>query len=400
MATSWPQEAAWPTDLREHATYLSRYLRDALQSIDREKDQPVPPKLAKVMIMGSLSLVLKLQNTPDLHHVHDALSMARTEATATATSTTESLQSIKVELKHTMKTVQQAVQETKEAKNAAKEAVEANKTLIGLVRDLKSTNHGNHSMVPPTYAAMAARHTVTSNTHNMQSYKATPAQTMREIIVNIRNPHTVTNIRTMRPRNLKAHVDRAIEQSGNEHINSIRVASANQLKSGDLSIKTTTTAETEVLRQFAEDWEGRLGSNAAVRIPTYGVLAHGIRTSSINMDYFEQKRDEILQDNKPFIPNATIKYIGWLTKTSATKSASSIIIEFTRADDANKIIDEGLIWQGEVFQCERYDRECRVKQCYQCHKHCHLGTQCKATTICGYCAQERASRECLIKSDK
>jgi hypothetical protein len=187
---------------------------------------------------------------------------------------------------------------------------------------------------------------------------------MREIMVNIRNPLTIANLRATNPRNLKAHVDRAIEQSGNEHIAGIKVASSNQLKSGDLSIKTTTTAECEALREFAENWEHRLGSNAVVRIPTYGVLAHGIRTSSINMDNFEQTRDDILQDNRPFIPNATIKYIGWLTKTSVTKSASSIIIEFTRAQDANKIIDEGLIWQGEVFQCERYDRECRLKQCY------------------------------------
>jgi len=64
---------AWPTDLPEPATYLSRYLRDALQSIDREKDRSVRSQLAKVMIMGSLSLVLKLQNTPNLHHVHELL---------------------------------------------------------------------------------------------------------------------------------------------------------------------------------------------------------------------------------------------------------------------------------------------------------------------------------------
>ena len=129
-------------------------------------------------------------------------------------------------------------------------------------------------------------------------------------MVNIRNPLTIGNLRAMNPRNLKAHVDRTIEQSGNEHIASIKVASSNQLKSGDLSIKTTTTAECEALREFAEDWKYRLGSNAVVRIPTYGVLAHGIRTSSINMDNFEQTRDEILQDNRLFIPNATIKYIG------------------------------------------------------------------------------------------
>ncbi|OAL50489.1 hypothetical protein IQ07DRAFT_428269 [Pyrenochaeta sp. DS3sAY3a] len=27
-------------------------------------------------------------------------------------------------------------------------------------------------------------------------------------------------------------------------------------------------------------------------------------------------------------------------------------------EDADKIIDEGLIWQVEVFQCERYERQC------------------------------------------
>lgn len=83
---------------------------------------------------------------------------------------------------------------------------------------------------------------------------------MCEIIVNIRDPLTVANIRAINPRNLKAHVDRAIEQSGNEHIEHIRVASSNQLKSGYLSIKTTTTSEMEALRQFAEDWERVTGT--------------------------------------------------------------------------------------------------------------------------------------------
>jgi hypothetical protein len=105
----------------------------------------------------------------------------------------------------------------------------------------------------------------------------------------------------------------------------------------------------EVLRQFAEDGEHRLGNGATVRTPTYGVLFHGIRTSSMDVSQIEDIRDSILQENRPFIPGAGIKYIGWLTRTSAAKTSSSIIIEFTRHQDANKIIDEGLIWQGEVF---------------------------------------------------
>ncbi|GJN78734.1 hypothetical protein PLIIFM63780_002243 [Purpureocillium lilacinum] len=158
--------------------------------------------------------------------------------------------------------------------------------------------------------------------HNPVNHGASPVQAQREIIVNIRDLVTITNIRAMSPRSLKAqHADRAIGQSNNEHINKIKVVSSNQLKSGDLSIKTVTRAETDALRH------------------------------SMDMDHFDELRDGILQDNKPFIPNAEIKYIGWLTKSSSSKSTSSVIVEFARAEDANRIIDEGLIWQGDVFQC-------------------------------------------------
>ncbi|KAK7414628.1 hypothetical protein QQZ08_012520 [Neonectria magnoliae] len=159
----------------------------------------------------------------------------------------------------------------------------------------------------------------------------------------------------MSPRSLKAHIDRAIEQSNNENINKLRAVSASQLKSGDLSIKTATTADMEALRQFATEWEHRVGNHATVRIPTYGILGHGIQTRSMNMEDFEQLREELLQDNKPFIPKAETKYISWLTRSAHTKSESSIVVEFSKGEDANKIIDKGLIWQGEVFQCERCD---------------------------------------------
>ena len=58
-----------------------------------------------------------------------------------------------------------------------------------------------------------------------------------------------------------------------------------------------------------------------------------------------------------------------------------------------------MVWQGEMLQCERYERQCRLKQCFNCQKYGHIGTQCKATTACGYCAQEHASRDCPTKSE-
>jgi hypothetical protein len=134
-------------------------------------------------------------------------------------------------------------------------------------------------------------------------------QAQHEIVVKIRDPSTITRLRTMTPRNLKAHIDRAIEQSNNEHIRHIKVATSNQLKSGDLSIKATIIADTEALKQFAEDWTNRIGSGASARIPTYGVIAHGVRTSTMDMIKMEDFKRDILQDNRAFIPAAEIRYV-------------------------------------------------------------------------------------------
>jgi hypothetical protein len=316
------------------------------------------------------------------------------------------MNNVREELSTASNTIQQNINEIKKntdavraANNTAKEALEASKTTHKMVRDMKAQGPISQGNVVHTYASVAARGGLAASIHNPQNPRMSQMQTLREIIVNIRDPITIASIRALSPRSLKAHVDRAIEQSSNEHIDKLKAVSANQLKSGDLSIKTATTADMEALRQFAEDWEHRIGNGALVRIPTYGILAHGIRTSSMDMDRLTQLRDELLQDNKPFIPTAEIKHIGWLTRSATTKSASSVIIEFSKAEDANKIIDEGLIWQGEVFQCERYDRQCRLRQCFRCHKYGHIGTQCKATTTCGYCAQEHMTRECPSKND-
>ena len=79
-----------------------------------------------------------------------------------------------------------------------------------------------------------------------------------------------------------------------------------------MSIKTTKVEDAWALKQFMDDWSGRIRNGASVRVPTYGIIAHGIRMRSMDIKFGEVK-DELLQDNKPFIPLADIKYIGWLS---------------------------------------------------------------------------------------
>jgi hypothetical protein len=369
----------------------------------------VPADLVKVIIHGTLTFILKVQHAPDLSTVCDSLNILQTEAKASSDNAAQMLEAAKHELKNELKNtadtinaiaanVQLNMRAGEAVKTAAKEAVEVGKANLQMARQIK--NAGPQTGSALSYAAMAARGATLAGITNAQVTRMPPMQTQREVVVTIRDPTTVLSLRAMNPRNLNAHVERAIAQSGNENIDSIKVLSSNQLRSGDLSIRTATSKEVEALKQFADDWVHRIGNRATLRITTYGIIAHGMRTSTMDMDRFEELREQILLDNKPFIPQAEIRYVGWLTRNAPTKAASSIVIEFSKPEDANKIIDEGLIWQGEVFQCERYERQCRVKQCFKCQHYGHIGTQCKATIACGYCAQEHESRECPSKLDR
>ena len=395
MATPWPRRSTWPSPLREHAhasaPFFMRYC-----TLSNATVASLSCRHRRRHHLRRIDVRPEDSATPDLSTICDALRIAQTEAKTTAENTAQAVDEIKNKLKNTAEIIQQSATKiqqngntAEEARAAAKEATEVGKATLEMAREIKNKRAQEQANGPMSYAAAAARGVPLAGTYNTQSLKAPPMQTQREVIMNIRDPLTIQSLRAINPRNLKAHVERAIEHSGNENIVNVKIVSSNQLKSGDLSIKTATSSKVEALRQFADDWAHPIGNGVTVRIPTYGVLAHGIRTSTMDMDKFEENKNQILQDNRPFIPRAEIKHIGWLTRDAAAKTASTITIEFTKPEDANKIIDEGLIWQGEVFQCERYERQCRVRQYFKCKKYGHIGTQCKVPTVCGYCAQGR-----------
>jgi hypothetical protein len=165
----------------------------------------------------------------------------------------------------------------------------------------------------------------------------------------------------------------------------IKVVAAHQLKSGDIQIFTSTTAEALQLKEN-KGWLQGIGENAELIVPTFGVIVHGIPTSTINLKDQKATIQQMLAENYTVIPNAQISYIGWLTKESTLKRASSIVVEFTEPEMANAIIYAGMAWEGHIHQCQLYDRACRTKQCFRCYNYGHIGTQCNASQVCGYCA--------------
>lgn len=171
---------------------------------------------------------------------------------------------------------------------------------------------------------------------------------------------------------------------------------AYQLKSGDIQIFTSSTADTATLKRHLR-WTRGLGERAELVVPTYGVIVHGIPTNSINIKNTEATIQQILADNHTVIPKAEITYVGWLTREGPSKQASSIVVEFKDPSMANAIIYTGMVWEGQIHTCQLYDPSCRIKQCFRCNDYGHIGPQCDSLQICGYCAEPHESRSCKQK---
>ena len=84
MAATWPKTTAWPSDLREHATHLSKYLREALLCIETAKEQPIPIPLVKTMIAAMSVMLTKIENAPDYNTIMQALTTIQNDVKTTA----------------------------------------------------------------------------------------------------------------------------------------------------------------------------------------------------------------------------------------------------------------------------------------------------------------------------
>ena len=83
------------------------------------------------------------------------------------------------------------------------------------------------------------------------------------------------------------------------------------------------------------------------------------------------------------------------------RTTRPLIISVAEPEQANRLIDAGLIWHHELHDCEPFDGNCIVTQCFKCYKYGHVGHNCRNTQRCGVCAAPgHATNDCLGKEDR
>ena len=239
----------------------------------------------------------------------------------------------------------------------------------------------------PTYAQAV------KNPHVLKpTVQPRPSIGHRGILLKLNETDTEKQNQKATAQEVKEKINNHLRNNRNTELRNTQIIAVKRHPSGDLTLFTTDRESTERLITQRDGWQTVLGDRAEVRVPSYGILVHGVSTQ---MDV--QNRPEIegkIQWSNPSLEKARVTYSGWLKRNLGEKRASTMVVEFDREEDGDYAILNGIVFGAQIFACEYYDRTCKARQCFRCQKYGHIGTHCKAQETCGYCAENHSTKEC------
>src|SRR5262249_40870108 len=143
------------------------------------------------------------------------------------------------------------------------------------------------------------------------------------------------------------------------------------------------------------DWLQKVAPSAIYREKTFPVVVHSVLLADTLQPDQSPIIATIVDGNKSRIPNLEITQMRSLTNTKrANQVYGSVVIETTRSEAANALIEDGLAMNGEIKLCERYVPEARVRHCTRCQNYGHRVTACKQSQRCAKCGGPHGSKGC------
>lgn len=103
----------------------------------------------------------------------------------------------------------------------------------------------------------------------------------------------------------------------------------------------------------------------------------------------EEAIKAIQEQNKRLHGVVEFLHVGRTTRVrNPERKASALIIDVASPQQANVMIDEGLILRSVLHEVEVFHRDCTVTRCYKCHAIGHTARVCRREIKCGFCANE------------
>jgi hypothetical protein len=190
----------------------------------------------------------------------------------------------------------------------------------------------------------------------------------------------------------KEHIVGRIQQAAGGKTAGHKVLAVRQLRSGDLVVHMDSPAGKKEM-ETQKSWAEAIAPSAVIRKRTWPVIIHGVRVKDHQLEVWEKHAKSIMKENAKSVPNLRIRGMRWLRRTNK-KEFAPLIIEVDSAEQANRLITEGVVIGYDLKLTERYDASCRITQCFKCQRYGHISSICSNTEKCGHCGGNHNTQEC------
>ena len=265
--------------------------------------------------------------------------------------------------------------------------------------------HAAHSRLDEVEEEGTTNIPVVGRTPILESYAAT-------IMIKIRHQANVNRIEGTDARHLGEAISVSLEAffSDNWFRGSVRLSSARLLDSGNVEFVAQAEHREDLerliqSRAWHEVFERNLGP---LPTETYDIRMQNMRIGCMVFTDRKEKATVIRTLADMNFPagagnSSVIRDISWCgekrekprKKKVQEQRTTALVIQFFRAEQANKALAVGLLWQGTRHACNIADKaRFGLQRCLLCQKLGHLAKTCSAEPRCSRCAGPHRAEYC------
>jgi hypothetical protein len=124
-------------------------------------------------------------------------------------------------------------------------------------------------------------------------------------------------------------------------------------------------------------WTTVIAKHARVKVKTFAVMAHAARTSRVDPAEQAKSLSDLEAQNPSWEGKVKILRIAWCMKTlKERKTHGHLLLKVGTPSKANMLVQEGLLYNGELKDCELFHGDCNLTQCFRCQHYGHIAKQC------------------------
>jgi hypothetical protein len=263
----------------------------------------------------------------------------------------------------------------------------ASSELLEVKNELKSLTSAVQKLVVPSLSTTSSS-LASSNTRSysdvLKRELVLPSRRSRELVVSLGSETEDEKKRTGEA------LVKALKNPSSP--SSLEIIAARRLPSTDIAITFSSTSA-------CQQWEASNSlDQAKIKTRDYNVIIprfpRGLSPSAL----------DLIDSLKVSNPRLDVHFTKatFLKKGLATQYPRiPLVLSLKEPQQANLVCEKGLVYKGEIYDCELFCGDARPKRCLKCQKYTsHIAKHCRSIERCGYCGGTHSSSSCLSKEDK